>query len=308
MRYRTMLGVVSLVAALGGSARAEDEDTSPSRRRAELSWIPGAAREVAHSSSASRDTGAVAVQLSPYLSATVGGDLAIAALRLPDITWRLGFFGLIELESSDPLAAGSDGFWGIFPADAVILWRGQYGGSLGVSLDSLARRWLPPGGALEVTLSFRHESEHFTGSSSETGGRWAGVPDIGNFLMYDVAARVPAGPLDIEARVQLKMFMPIDGATSYTYGPGLDAVLRWRASERALPFLSVFFEYLVGGERADDRDNHLLRALLGVLLPGRAADVQLFTSLVLGHGKGLLEVRDEFLWGAGLRIVWPPGR
>jgi hypothetical protein len=104
------------------------------------------------------------------------------------------------------------------------------------------------------------------------------------------------------------MFMPIDGATSYTYGPGLDAVLRWRASERALPFLSVFFEYLVGGERADDRDNHLLRALLGVLLPGRAADVQLFTSLVLGHGKGLLEVRDEFLWGAGLRIVWPPGR
>jgi hypothetical protein len=75
-------------------------------------------------------------------------------------------------------------------------------------------------------------------------------------------------------------------------------------------FPSLFGEYLVGhrlqylGEPLVVPDNYLLRNLTGVIFPGPAGDLQLFTSLSVGHGKGLHVLRKEFLWGGGVRVAF----
>ena len=270
-------------------------------------WLPGPARAIPLGLVAARDTGAVALRVSPYASATAGGDVALFALELPTVTMRVGFFGLIELEGSEPLSAGADGFGGLFPADALILWRGQYGGSLSVSLDWAARQWLPPGGRLEVTLSLRHESEHFTGGEGADASWWPGVANMGNFLIWDVAARVPIGPADLEIRLQMKSFLPRFGPAAYTYAPAVDLVLRLRLSPRAQPFFSVSYEHIFAGQRLPGGDLDLMRTLAGVLFPGRAGALQVFLALEVGHGKGLLASRSGLRFGGGLRITWPSG-
>jgi hypothetical protein len=66
--------------------------------------------------------------------------------------------------------------------------------------------------------------------------------------MPDVAVRIPIKKLDIELRVQTKVFVPVIPApdTVYKVGPGFDAILRWRVHDVVQPFSSTFFEYIVG--------------------------------------------------------------
>jgi len=192
----------------------------------------------------------------------------------------------------------------------VGLWRGVLGFSTGVSLDDLAKRWLGPRGQLEAVLSYRHESEHFTGPRDPDDRTFDDIPIIGDFLMPDFAARFPVGPVDLEVRLQLKLFFPSGGFQQYIVGPGVDLIARWQLTDWVQPFVSVFGEYLWGNEEpyegrtVDIPDNYLVRGLLGVVFPGRLGDVQLFTSLAVGHGKGLLVFREEFLWGWGVRLAF----
>jgi hypothetical protein len=179
-----------------------------------------------------------------------------------------------------------------------------------VSFDELAERWLGPRGALEVVLSHRHESEHFTGPRDPNDRTFDDIPIIGDFLMPDFAARFPAGPVDLEVRLQFKFFVSSGGYKQYIFGPGMDLIARWRLTDWIHPFISLFGEYLLGGveewegRTVDIPDNHLVRGLIGVVFPGRLGDVQLFTSLAVGHGKGLLVFREEFLWGWGIRLAF----
>lgn len=275
-------------------------------QKSQFQWIPGPSREIPNFLSASRDVGAVSIQLSPYLSSKAGGDLALFGVESKGTIVRFGFFGLMEAEGSDPLKPGADGFAGLFPEEAIILWRGQYGCSLSLALTSLAKRWFEEDGAIELTLGLRHESEHFFGQPGEDGSRWRGVKDIGNFILFDTALRIPIRYVDLEIRAQFKGFLPSHGGYSYTVGPGADVVFLWHLHKKALPFFSSFFEYLWGGDRVSYKDNYLARFLLGTVFPGSAADFQLFLSIAMGHGKGLLAFREEFLYGGGFRISWPP--
>jgi len=234
--------------------------------------------------------------------------VAIFALELPSVTIRGGLFGLIELEGSEPLRAGSDGFGGIFPERALILWRGQYGGSMAISLDQAARQWLPPGGRIEVTLGARHESEHFTGGEGADPSWWPGVANMGNFLLWDVAVRVPLRRADVEVRLQMKRFIRRFSSAAYTYAPAIDLVLRLRLWSRAQPFASFSYEPIFANQqRLPGGDLDLMRALAGFLFAGRAGALQLFLSLEVGHGKGLLASRSGVRLGGGLRLTWPAG-
>jgi hypothetical protein len=277
----------------------------------DLVLAPGPSRAIPHSMSASRDTAVIGVEFFPYTSTSLGIDFAAIALLGRDWEERIGIFGMTELHSACP--------WGC-SGSAPFLWRGVAGGSLSLSAVRWGRALFGDGGKLEFTLSMRHESEH-----SSTGGDYPpGLAEgyiMGDFVMPDVAARIPVGRLDIELRAQLKVFVPTPVAAessdaNYRLGPGFDAIFRWRLHPLVHPFSSTFFEYISGDETAARvidapgtyaavkvPDLFLFRTQLGGIVVLRPADLQVFTFLEVGHGEGVLKFREEVRWGFGTRGV-----
>lgn len=307
---RGFLTGLLLVMAMVGSARAADGPPRP------LELLPGASRAISHGASASRDTALLGYQLTPYSVLTAGTDLGLVALRAPWLSFRVGYFGMLEIESSRPFRAAGKTFGPVLPIEDIDTWRGLQGLSFALSFDRLARRHLGRRGALELALSFRHESEHFTGTTDGDAPRDRDVPHIGDFVMPDLAARIPLGRVDLELRAQEKVFLPVDTGRAngrrrlYRLALGGDAVVRWRLLPGLHPFTSTFAEWVAGGFAPLDGggegrvpDAYLLRNLTGVILPGRFGEIQLFTSLSVGHGKGLHVFREELLLGWGVRVT-----
>lgn len=310
-----MLAIPIVIASSAGSVRAADDPSviaspvaappvaAPATALPRI-WALGPARAISHSSSASRDTFLLVMQVVPRRLLTAGGDAGIVGVRAAGMSWRLGFQGMLELESEGLV----QGFTGT-PQGDVNFWRGVYGYSLAWSLDRLAARWLGEGGALEATLSGRHESEHRTasnegGASPDYGDR----PHVGNFVMLDLAARLRLGVVDLVARLQHQLFFPGSG---YTHGPGADLHARWRALGWLHPFVSLFGEYRWGA--VDTRpvaagarypDAWLARLLLGVMIPSPAGDIHVYLAGDIGHRKGLAVFTREATLGAGVRLAF----
>jgi hypothetical protein len=281
--------------------------------RPKIELLPGASQEISHKMSASRDTALPAYQLTPYSVFTAGIDAGLVGVDWGWISARVGFIGMIELESDRPYDAKQDGANVLLPSAGIHYWRGMQGIQASVALDEAGEKLFGEGGLLELTLGLRHESEHYTGSNDGgAGSDYSDVPHIGDFFLQDVAARIPTGRLDFELRLQNKLFLPAGGGDQlrlYRVGPGFDAIVRWRLTSWVHPFSSTFGEYLWGngieheGERLRVPDNHLLRNLTGLIFPGRFGEVQVFTSVSVGHGKGLQVFKEELLWGGGVRIA-----
>lgn len=296
---------------LAGAPAAHAADDAPEK----VEVLPGASQKISHSLSASRDTALLAYQLTPYSVLTAGGDVAVVGLDLGAISMRFGFFGMLELESDQPYDAEEKGYSAVLPFQDIRLWRGQNGFQIAVSYDEAGRRWFGERGLFEATLGFRHESEHYTGSTSGNEPQYRDVPHIGDFVLQDFAARIPVGPVDLELRLQNKLFLPTDAGQAngdiraYSIGPGFDFIVRWRLNDWLHPFSSSFGEYLMGnqleydGRRWNVPDDYKLRNLTGVIFPGTIGDVQVFTSVEVGHGKGLKVYREELLWGGGIRLA-----
>jgi len=279
--------------------------------------LAGASQRISHSLSASRDTALLAYQLTPYSVLTAGGDVALVTWKLhPEVELRFGFFGLIEMESDRAFEPGTGGSVGVLPGAGAALYRGHNGVHLATTFERTGERLFGRGGIVELTLGLHHESEHYMGSEdTSVAERYKFHPHIGDFVLQDAAVRIPAGRVEVDLRLQNKLFVPVDLGQAnghqrgYIIGPGLDLVFRWRLSDWAHPFSSFFGEYLVGNEILFDGrawlvpDNYLLRNLTGVIFPGVNGDVQVYTSLSVGHGKGLLVLREEFLWGGGVRLA-----
>ncbi len=254
----------------------------------------GAAREISHSSSASRDTATLQLIAMPHRVLTGGGDFSIFHLRAGGVSLRIGVFAMIELESEGE----TNGFDGLPTAD-IRFWRGQWGYSAAVDLHDLAERWLGPRGALELTLSARHESSHYTGSNSGGPGTdYSDRSQLGDCIIFDVALRKALGDVDIVARVQHKFFLPYK--SSYSKSPGADLHLRWRRFARVHPFTSFFGEYLDGTRGYPSA--YLFRNLTGVFIPSKAGDLALFLSADVGHRKGLAVFTEERTLGFGARF------
>jgi hypothetical protein len=256
----------------------------------------GPAREISHSSSASRDTAALGLVAAPHRILTGGGDFSVLQLRDQRLSLRLGVFAMMELESEGK----SSGFDGMPMADSNF-WRGLWGYSVAASLDDFASRHFGPRGALEFTLNIRHESEHYSGSNDGGDGiDYSDRPQIGNFVMLDVAARVPLGRLDLIGRLQHKFF--VTNAGGYSQGPGGDLIVRWRRWNHIHPFSSLFAEYLFG--RKIYPDAYLVRNLTGFVVPSRAGDIYLFISADVGNRKGLAVFTEERTLGFGVRFAF----
>lgn len=276
----------------------------PSRRkkrpRLEVSYV-GPAREISHSSSASRDTFAMSMTILPRPVLTAGGEFSILGFRFSGMTWRVGFHGMLELESHEKTKrfAGR-------PEGDISYWRGIFGYSLALSLDRLARRWLGKGSALEATLTGRHESEHYTGSNDGGEGTdYSDRPHIGDFIMLDLAVRYRIRRVDLIARLQHKFFLP--GRSGYSHGPGGDLVVRWRLNRWVHPFGSFFGEHLSGTDHFNGTkfpDAYLVRGLAGAILPSRFGEMYIYLSADVGHRKGLAVYTEEATLGLGIRVAF----
>lgn len=268
---------------------------APTPQRATGFDFLGPAREISHSSSASRDTALVAAVFTPRLVRAAGGDFAVASYATEQHTWRLGVFGMLELFGEGESDRGLP-----FPSGDIGLWRGLFGYSLAWSFDDLARDLCGARCALEATISFRHESEHYTASNDGTTERkYVDYPHIGDFVMPDVAWRMPLGDFDLTLRLQTKLWTSRHSQTPYRFGPGADVVLRWRLFERLHPFTSTFAEYYV----ADGAPNaYFIRNLTGVLIPSRYGDISVHFVSEIGHGKGFMVLREEASFGFGMRF------
>jgi len=257
----------------------------------------GPAREISHSSSASRDTALVSAVFTPRLVRAAGGDFAVVSYATDDFTFRLAAFGMLELFGEGRAARGLP-----FPAGDIGLWRGLYGYSIAWSLDTLAHDTCGTRCALEGNVSFRHESEHYTASNDGTTERkYVGYPHIGDFVMPDVAMRLPIGDFDLIVRAQAKVWTSRHRETPYRFGPGGDVVLRWRLLDRLHPFTSTFAEYCLASGAPNA---YFIRNLTGVLIPSRYGDISLHFVSEIGHGKGFMVLREEASFGFGMSFAF----
>ncbi|MCP4599582.1 MAG: hypothetical protein GY847_03420 [Proteobacteria bacterium] len=60
--------------------------------------------------------------------------------------------------------------------------------------------------------------------------------------------------------------------------------------------------YLLKHSKQQRPPSWQLRRLVGVVIPGKVADLQIFMVISMGHGKGLLAYKEEINWVWGIRI------
>jgi hypothetical protein len=287
------LALLALAAALAapGSARADDP----------FAWLPGSSRAIPRTTSASRDAPVSALVFGPRVGAVAAVDFAVARIPFAGLALRPGVYAMFALEHADP------GVHGVLPlpgqGQGPMLWRGLYGFSLALSAERLARRTFGERGALEITMTFGHESDHFTGGDFEDVRRPGDLIEGagGNHVLFDLAARFPLGRyLDLWIRPEDRVYV----AGPLLHAPGLDLGVRVRAHSLLQPIVSVFGEGLLADANQNHANHGFFAALLaGLAIVGRYGEVTPFVSGDVGNGKGLLVNRRELRVGGGIRYA-----
>ncbi|HZF54840.1 MAG TPA: hypothetical protein VE093_39595 [Polyangiaceae bacterium] len=292
------LGALAGSLSLGGEALADEPLITPPPPSS-IRFMPGASRAISHAPSASRDTAALGILVMPQPVLTGGADFALFAIVGSGLTFRPGFFGMLELESG-----GETERFLPRPGEEVSLWRGLLGYSAAISFDRFAARTIGRGGAMEGVVSYRFENEHVVlPAAGDATFEREDLPQVGEFIMVDLALRAPFGRWEVETRLQHKFFILVQGddkTAPYQHAPGADVIVRWKAFAKAHFFTSTFAEFFIGSTPA--RDAFFFRNLTGVTVPGRIGDLSIFAATDVGHGKGFLVDRRGASLGGGLRI------
>jgi hypothetical protein len=296
--------VLAFVSIMAGAGNAPGDETA---------WLPGPARAIPRTTSASRDAPVFEYAFGPRAQASIGAEPGLLAMRRTNTTVRFGLYALVGLEN-----ATSDR---VFPPGE--LWRGLVGVSMALELPRAARALLLPGSDLEVALVVGHESDHATGSSSSAlappGPLAIPFGGGGDFLAPDIAVALPAGhkvaiTVRLQDRIYFNEFPAIVGARGASdlvadtlhegliNAPGADLVIRWRAKSWAMPELAVFAEHLFPHD-AFVPGGGFLRAMAGVVFPGRFGEFEPFASFDGGNGKGLLVQERELRLSVGIRYA-----
>jgi len=291
-------------------ARAQPQP-SPAEPEPVFTWLPGPAREIVRTRSASRDTPVLEAAWGPRAQSNLGVDYGLVRLRIPshELSLRWSGYAMIALEQAEPASEGEGQLASYFFPIGSQLWRGLYGTALSLSADGMARRWLGAGGGLEVTVLAGHESDHFDHffRAFEPSDEFATRPgDIthgggGNFIQPDLALRVrPGDELELTMRVQDRIYF--EGPL--LHAPGLDAVLRYRLLDWLEPTLALFGEALLADPRINQADHGGSgRLTLGPAFVGRWGEITTFFSTEVGNGKGMLINHRELRFGAGIRYA-----
>jgi hypothetical protein len=231
-----------------------------------------------------------------------GGELALVTLRWPQLTLRSGFAGFAEVEFD-----GETDRFHLGPVPGTsrgrILWRGAYAFYLAVAPSKLGRS-ICDGCAVEATIQYRHESQHYTGSNAGGDGEDVSEqPYVGDDVILDLALSQRYGDWYFAQRAIGLVFLP--ERSSYAAGVGADLHARFLAGRFVHPFLSLYGEYLVGDD-LDARvypDAYRLRGLLGVALPSNLGDILVFGFGDVGHRYGVRILTEEATLGVGVRLT-----
>jgi hypothetical protein len=267
-----------------------------------VAWLVGSTREIERSTSANRDAPNSALVFASRVRAMAAVDLGIADLPLGGVHLRPGFSAFFELEHAETGVRGPLPLPGL--GNGPMLWRGQYALSLALSARALAKRWLGPRGALEITWSLGHESDHVTGASFDDAPNPGDIPNGGGgeFAIYELAAKTSVathGELTLRVMDRAYFRGPI------RHAPGLEldlALRRWASPGAAVvPVLSLYGEALVVDHGLGLRDGGFFSALAGLSLEGRRGRAMPFVSIDCGNGKGLLINRRDVHATIGLR-------
>ena len=133
--------------------------------------MPGASRAINSGLSASRDATFPSWQYLPRETRTGGADFGFGAIYSKRTTLRLGFHGMLELESDNDHVEPYPG-----EDHSVNLWRGVFGFSTMFALDRLGEKTFGQGGNIEFGFSVRHESDH---GYDDLWFHIFGPPDVG---------------------------------------------------------------------------------------------------------------------------------
>jgi hypothetical protein len=290
----TLVSLCVLLPSVGCAA----EGAAPA---ATFSWLSDA-RGISRAWSASRDTPTLNLTWFPRLSYVAGGEFAFFTWRRPRWTLRPGFAGLMEAERDVQVDGLASGPW---PAgNGKLLWRGSYAAYAALELDAPGKR-ICDACALELTLQYRHESEHYTGSNAggDAGEDVRHTPYVGDDLIVDAALSERSGAWSFVQRAYLLWSLP--GRSSYSAGAAFDLHARFRRWQLAHPFASAYGEYRAGTELhgRDFPDAHRLRVLLGVALSSTIGDLMVYGFADAGNRYGVRALTNEATLGLGLRLA-----
>jgi hypothetical protein len=275
---------------------------------AETTWLPGPARAVPRSTSASRDTPVFEYAYGPNAQGSIGAEPGILEVAHEAVTWRVSLYAMVCLENGS--------YSDVFPP--AELWRGLLGASVSWELPRLARAWLTNDSDLELSLTVGHESDHASSLAAVAPPGPLAIPfgGGGNFLAPEVAVRLPVGPafsitVRVEDRVYFNELPLIVGAhvasdvvadalhEGLTNAPSADLEVRWRATTWAQPQLAVYGQHLFPHDPVPGGE--FFRAMAGVVFPGRLGEIEPFVSFDGGNGKGLLVEERALRLSVGFR-------
>jgi len=266
-----------------------------------FAWL-SVPREISRSWSASRDTPVMDLAVLPRPVHRVGGDLALLTLSFRNWTVRSGVAAFLELEFDGETDRFHSGPWP-GASSGQMLWRGSYEFFAAVTPRELGTL-LCPSCRVELTLGYRHESQHYTGSNHGGEGTDASdQPYVGDGFVFDIAASRRAGAWYLAQRLLATGYLP--DVSSYSAGFGADLHARWMPWVHAHPFVSAYGEYRFGDELVgrDYPDAYRVRSLVGLALPSSLGDVMLYLSGDIGHRYGLRILTEEATLGFGIRLA-----
>lgn len=311
MLASTSLATSARAAPLSEATRAAQEPredsalaSAPSTDEAapfRFDWL-SAPREISRSWSASRDTPVMDLTILPRPIQRVGGEFALLTLGWQRWTVRPGIAAFLELEFDGKTDRFHSGPW---PGSSTgqILWRGSYEFIMAVTPRDLGTALCGTCQA-ELTLGYRHESQHYTGSNSgDAGTDVSAQPYVGDGFTLDLALSTRAGDWVFAERVVGTGYLP--EVSSYSSGFAADLHARWLLWTRAHPFTSLHAEYRFGDELAGRAfpDAYRVRGLLGGALPSALGDVMVYLSADAGHRYGLRILAEEATLGFGIRLA-----
>ncbi|MCB9507231.1 MAG: hypothetical protein H6697_06110 [Myxococcales bacterium] len=274
-------------------------------------WLPDQPRSIPLADGASREIPALEYAYGPRAQLTLGHPLPIWE-RSGDRHLSVWTSALVALENES----------GLGPAPLEL---GRLRAELGtaVALDRRVGDALGAGGAFELGFLFGFERSRELRSSEVDNHLPAPSPgDIpfgagGSWIGLDVSTQTRLSEkLTLTTRLADRVFMNqfaelfgghlagADVASALSEGlrnaPAADVVLRWEATERAQPVISVFAEGLLPHDDSADA-SYFVRGLLGVACVGARASILPFVSVDAGSGRGFLVNRHELRLSVGVR-------
>lgn len=296
------LAFVASLLFVSRSGACDEPNTSFSFFPNFIERLPGAAREIPRSLSASRDTPLFEGAFGPHAQSSLGIELGTIRVFWDDlVSMRLGVHFLAAFENADQHGGSS------LPFVATELFRGVYGSSLAFTSPRWNHAALGPHGAFEVTLLYAHETDHADadfvaknpGFLAPNGPHDVPAGGGGDYLETDYGLRLaPHARVELTFRALDRIFI----AGPFAHVPGADATIVFAALPGVRPYLSLYAEHgFADRSRGASDDTSFVRAMLGLYLPGRYGIAMPFASADGGNGKGYLVNRKEAHVSIGIR-------